>query len=160
MRTGGPLIPSATVPLITQATISSCPDELDGGFSHRSGRQGSAHLQIVRHDQIAVSDSPAKDVGNPNFRQRGRCPIGSNLRIRRVRDHRHRQLLPERAVREQVFCPKVLQWLLYDWQPMMTIELALAESRKMLAAAQHPSRTQAGEKLASVGNRFSWVLRD
>src|SRR5258708_16953653 len=43
---------------------------------------------------------------------------------------------------------------------MMAIELAFAEPGKMLAAAETPGRPQAGEKLASVCNRFPWIPRD
>src|SRR5258708_30842503 len=50
-----------------QAKIAARANVLDRGLPDLSGRQNSAHLKIIGHDQIEVSNALAQNIGDPNL---------------------------------------------------------------------------------------------
>jgi len=67
-------------------------------------------------------------------------------------DKHHGKLAFHGAVRYQIFFPKVVQRFVNHWQVEMGIEIALAETGKMFACADHTGGLQSGHKLPRVKN--------
>src|SRR5271157_3922264 len=146
--------------MANQAKISAGSNEFNRRRSCGRGRQNSSHFQIVRHNQVAISHALAQDFGNPPLRERRRSPVFRDQRISRVRNHRHRQLRSQRAVRQQIFGPKLLERLLNHRQVVTAVERALAKAGKVLAASQNARGSKPGEKLARISNRLTRIRRN
>ena len=108
-----------------QAQIPARPDELHRRLVNRRRRKHSAHLQVVRHDQVPVPNALAQNVRNPQLRKRRGSPIARDLRIRRMRDHYKRKLPSKRPVGKQILGPQRLQRLLNHRQLEQHLELLL-----------------------------------
>jgi hypothetical protein len=53
--------------MANQAQVTARANKRYGSFPDRRGRQHPVHLQIIRYDQISVSDPLAQYVRNPDL---------------------------------------------------------------------------------------------